>query len=188
MRILKSRLSPSLRKLLLNTAAVTAIEYALIASGIAAVILPAANLMGVNISNILGEAADGLIVAVVESTDWPMSAAYNFINGTHFVLSGSGNITKAILLAKLSGLGYTPSQIRATQGVSMDIQGLTAEDIFAIRGGGTSLTLRNLAGAGVHFNGTPPPGGSIQSNGSGTYNYLNSSGVIIATVNCVACT
>ncbi len=166
---------------------VTAVEYGLIASGIALTIIPAVLTTGINIQAVFGKAGDGL--ATIEA--WPNSTTFSFINGNQFLMAGIGAITKDLLMRKLSAEGLSPYKVTASDNVSMNIQGLTVEDILAMRGGANSILFRNFNGAGVTFNGTPPPGGSISSStasGITTYNYLNSGGAILATVTCVYCT
>ena len=155
-------------------AGVTAVEYGLIACGIAAVIIPATVLTGVDVKAVMQNIASQL-VAVVESTAWPSGIIVGDFSG-YTDLNGTGAITAGMLAANVIG----KSTIRFFNSGSANISGLTAEQVLSITGGGGTLTLKDR-GAGITFNPTPPAGGSINVVGT-TYQYLNSSGSVIASV------
>jgi Flp pilus assembly pilin Flp len=171
-RRLKQKLS-SIRKLVICTAAATAIEYGLIASGIAVAIIPATQLAGVNLLAVFTTLAS----MGSEEDGWPAGVSVSFDNGVA-TLSGDGVIDTAAFLARMAGQNIYEIEI-ASGSPTFNLT-LTAQDIASITGEplgmSNGLSIYNgSGGATVNATLTPPAGGSVTPPMFGVQNILDSS-------------
>jgi Flp pilus assembly pilin Flp len=181
-RLLKQRLS-SFRKLLICTAAATAVEYSLFTSGITLAVIPAVNLMGVNISAVFTTLAEEEDLDV-----WPEGMTIA-IMGAVARLSGEGEINGDMLAANLHDI----STIQLFEGnITAGSLSLSIDQIAAITGrplgAGNVLDVVNIADGEINFSpGAPPPGGSVTHNGNHQYIYRDASNNVVGIINCVSC-